>query len=129
MKQLSLKFDHVHIYVQDVDKAANWFVDMFDVEIIKSSVRTTADLGGMQLFFQQAEKLDDMISVPAAKRLGYNHIGLAVIDIDQLAATLKSRGARFTIEPVTVRQGVRMFFVEGPDGLLVECLERNERYV
>ena len=129
MHQSVLKFDHLHVYVQDVDRAANWFVNMFDVEITKTSVRTTANLGGIQIFFQQADKIEDFAGIPAAKRLGFNHIGLAVVDIDQFAASLKLRGARFTIKPVTARQGVRMFFVEGPDGLLVECLERNDKYV
>ena len=49
--------------------------------------------------------------------------------IDAVAAELKDKGAEFTMEPRTVRPGVRVCFLRGPQGISVELLERNEKFV
>ena len=49
--------------------------------------------------------------------------------IDAVAAELKGMGAEFTMEPRTVRPGLRVCFLRGPQGVSVELLERDEKYV
>jgi hypothetical protein len=52
-----------------------------------------------------------------------DHFGFAVADVDASAAALAAAGVKFAIQPRTV--GVlRMAFVEGPDQLRVETVQR-----
>jgi len=44
--------------------------------------------------------------------------------IDAIAAELKAKGVEFTKEPTTVRPGVRVCFIRGPQGISIELLER-----
>jgi catechol 2,3-dioxygenase-like lactoylglutathione lyase family enzyme len=38
---------------------------------------------------------------------------------------LKAKGAEFTVEPKTIRPGVRIAFVRGPQNVLIEILDRD----
>ena len=45
--------------------------------------------------------------------------------IDAIAADLKAKGVEFTREPTTIRPGVRVCFIRGPEGVSIELLDRN----
>ena len=62
---------------------------------------------------------------PHAPHLGLEHIGLAVQDIDAVVAALKAKGVVFTMEPTTIRPGVRIAFLRGPEDVSIELLERS----
>ena len=42
-----------------------------------------------------------------------------------IVAELKTKGAEFTKEPTTVRPGVRIAFIRGPEGVSIELLDRK----
>jgi predicted enzyme related to lactoylglutathione lyase len=46
-----------------------------------------------------------------------------VKEIDAVVAELKAKGAQFTMEPTTIRPGVRIAFLRGPEGVAIELLE------
>ena len=71
--------------------------------------------------------------------LGYVRKGdtLLVSKLDRLArstvdlyivAQLQAKGVEFTKEPTTIRPGVRICFIRGPQGISVELLERDKKY-
>ena len=49
----------------------------------------------------------------------------AVTGIDQVVAELKAKGAEFTMEPTSIRPGIRICFVRGPENVAIELLERS----
>ena len=51
-----------------------------------------------------------------------------VKDIDAVAAEIKAKGVAFTKEPTTIRPGVRICFIRGPQGISIELLERDPKY-
>ena len=59
---------------------------------------------------------------------GLDHFGLTVKDIDAVAAEIKAKGVEFTKEPTTIRPGVRICFIRGPQGISIELLERDKKY-
>jgi lactoylglutathione lyase len=40
-------------------------------------------------------------------------------------AELKKKGAEFTMEPTTIRPGVRIAFIRGPQNVHIELVDRN----
>jgi len=67
---------------------------------------------------------DGTNAAPAIPYRGLDHFGLAVSGIDTVAADLKAKGAQFTMEPTTIRPGIRICFLRAPEGVSVELLER-----
>jgi catechol 2,3-dioxygenase-like lactoylglutathione lyase family enzyme len=59
---------------------------------------------------------------------GLDHFGLTVKDLDAVAAEIKAKGVEFTKEPTTIRPGVRICFIRGPQGISIELLERDKKY-
>ena len=62
---------------------------------------------------------------PVTPYQGLDHFGLTVTGIDAIAADLKAKGVEFTREPTTVRPGVRVCFIRGPQGVSIELLDRT----
>jgi lactoylglutathione lyase len=48
-----------------------------------------------------------------------------VENLDAAAAELKGKGAHFTVEPVTFTPGTKIAFVQAPQGVLVELIQRD----
>ena len=72
---------------------------------------------------------DGVHSTPVTPHQGLDHFGLAVKDIDAVAAEIKAKGVEFTKEPTTTRPGVRICFIGGTAWISVELLERDKKYV
>jgi catechol 2,3-dioxygenase-like lactoylglutathione lyase family enzyme len=68
---------------------------------------------------------DRVNAAPTTPYRGLDHFGLAVTGIDAIAADLKAKGVEFTREPTTIRPGVRVCFIRGPEGVSIELLDRN----
>jgi lactoylglutathione lyase len=59
---------------------------------------------------------------------GFGHIALAVDDLDETLAQLKTQGIGPEREPYRVREGgSRICFVQDPDGYRVELIDRSGR--
>jgi hypothetical protein len=56
---------------------------------------------------------------------GLDHFGFAIDDMDVVAEELKSKGVKFVVEPMQVRPGLRIAYVEAPDKVRIELSERK----
>ena len=77
----------------------------------------------------QVKQGDGTNPTPAIPYAGFEHFGLGVRDLDKVAAELKAKGVEFTREPVTPRPGIRICFIRSPQGISIELLERDAKYV
>ena len=123
-------YDHVHLRSPDPDATAAYYERMFGAEIIKSVMsnglpRTDMKLGGVMFFIAQVPADAPLSQKPKGSFVGLDHMGLRVRDIDAVVAELKAKGAEFTVEPKTIRPGVRIAFMKGPQNVLIELLDRD----
>ena len=128
-KMSRFTYEHIHLRSPDPEATAQYYANMFDAEIIRSkqadgSPRIDLDLGGQKVFIALAQP-DKTNAAPQAPYFGLEHIGLTVTDIDGITAELKGKGADFTMQPTTVRPGVRIAFLRGPEGVLVVLIQRG----
>jgi lactoylglutathione lyase len=121
-------WDHVHLRSPDPEATAQWFERVLGAEVIRSmqqgKPRIDLKLGGANIFIAPVEAGDGVNAVPRTPYQGLDHFGLTVSGIDAVAAELKGKGVEFTKEPTTVRPGVRVCFIRGPQGISIELLER-----
>lgn len=123
-----LTWDHVHIRTPDPEATAAWFAETLGAEIVRTPVRLDVKLGGANIFLAPVTAGDGVNPPPSTPYQGLDHFGLSVKDIDEVAAQLKAKGVEFTKEPQTIRSGVRICFIRGPQGISIELLERDPKY-
>jgi lactoylglutathione lyase len=123
------RYDHVHLRSPDPEETARYYERMFGARIIRSRQsdgreRIDLDLGGMSVFIARVDP-DKVGPPPQPPFQGLEHLGLAVSGIDAAAAELKKKGAEFTMEPTTIRPGVRIAFIRGPQNVHIELVDRT----
>jgi catechol 2,3-dioxygenase-like lactoylglutathione lyase family enzyme len=126
----SYRYDHMHLRSRDVKTTAAYYHQMFDAEIVESiqsdgRPRTDLDLNGLTIFIAPVAPEAAVPPAPAEPYVGLDHFGLRVEDMDEAVAELKRRGASFTMEPRTIRPGVKIAFIQAPDNVRIELLERR----
>jgi lactoylglutathione lyase len=122
-------FDHIHLFSRDPEATAAFYERMFGAEVIRSTQqgkpRIDLKLGGANIFILDVSQDSKAVAGPAHPHQGLDHFGLEVKGIDKICADLKTKGVVFTREPVTIRPGVCIAFLAGPEGVSIELLERT----
>jgi catechol 2,3-dioxygenase-like lactoylglutathione lyase family enzyme len=127
-KMPTVTWDHVHLRSPDPEATAAWLEDILGGEIIRGPGRIDVKLGGANVFIAPVTAGDGVNTPPVTPYQGLDHFGLTVKDIDAVAAEIKAKGVEFTKEPTTIRPGVRICFIRGPQGISIELLERDKKY-
>jgi len=126
---IAYRCDHLHLRSLDAAAAASFYVEAMGAKetarmTVRDRLRVILDLGGLNLFIEDVPA--DTARAPAAMPfVGIEHLGLTVDDLDAALAAHRARGTRIITEAQQVRPGVRMAFLEGPDGVVLELLERR----
>ena len=127
------RWDHIHLRSPDPDATAAWFERILGAQVIRSTVegkpRIDLKLGGADVFIMPVAPGDKVNPPPVTPYRGLDHFGLTVSGIDAVAAEIKAKGVEFTMEPRTNRPGLRICFLRGPQGISIELLERDQKYV
>jgi catechol 2,3-dioxygenase-like lactoylglutathione lyase family enzyme len=122
-------YDHIHLRSPNPEATAKYYERMFGAEVLRTmqqgKPRIDLKLGGVNIFIAPVEPGTGVNPPPTTPYQGLDHFGLSVSNIDAVAADLKAKGAEFTKEPTTVRPGVRICFLRGPEGVSIELLDRN----
>lgn len=126
-------FDHIHLFTSDPEAMASYFESMLGAEVIRSAPggqpRIDLKLGGANIFILDVSGDPKAVTGATHPHRGLDHFGLLVENIDKVCDELKAKGANFTRGPETIRPGTRIAFIEGPEGVSIELLERGPHIV
>lgn len=122
------RIDHLHLRSPDPEAAARFYVSALDAKEtgrvdVGGALRVMLDLGGLMLFIEAVPP--ETPKPPPAPFQGIEHIGLTVPDLDAAIAALAAQGVPLTSGPREVRPGLRIAFIDGPDKVRIELLERS----
>jgi len=128
------RYDHVHLRSSDPDAMGRFFETMFGAEVTRDvyppgtlypgQMRVAMRLGGQKILVAPAHPQDPTGAAPQFPYYGVEHIGLTVDDVDAAVQELRAKGAEIAIGPLTRNPGLRLAFVRGPDGVMVELVQR-----
>jgi catechol 2,3-dioxygenase-like lactoylglutathione lyase family enzyme len=138
------RLDHIGVVVDDLEGAIEFFValglehagegsaegDWVDrivgLEGVRSDiafVKTPDGHGLLELTRYNAPPSEGDAHAPANAR-GIRHLAFAVDDIDAVVSGLRARGTELLGEIVQYEQSFRLCYVRGPEGIIVELVEK-----
>lgn len=125
-----VRFDHVHLLAKDPVQTAQWYADNLNGKIWKSlEVR-----GAPQVYVQfgesyiivRGQRPGEAADGKEGLEWGIDHFGVRIQgDFDTFCARLKQNGVRFSMEPRDFNETTRIAFIDAPDGVSVELLNRK----
>ena len=124
----AILLDHIHLRARDPEAVADYLSRHFDFEIegrmeVRNLPRVVLRVGEVTIFVEGATA--DMPRVPAMPFRGIEHVCVRVPDITAHAARLERAGVTLLAPVSEIRPGVRVAFVEAPDGIMIEMIERS----
>ena len=121
---------HICIAVTDLDRSLAWYQDhlgfdvLFDVDLggpAMTAVTGQEGAAGRMVGGLVGGAVVELLQFALAPRSGYTNLSFRVEDLDAAHAAAGSGGGA-PGDPVDIG-GVRMFFVEDPDGTPIEIIE------
>jgi len=130
-QDISIVFDHVHVISENPQSAASWYADMLGGKIV-ASVETRGAPQYVVAFkgatiIVRGQRPGERMGRRSGLQWGTDHFGFHVSgDFDGFCDELRKKGVIFTVEPVDFSASLRLAFIEAPDGMIVELLQRKE---
>ncbi len=125
---MSIAINHVHIRSSDPHASAAWYEKhfgakkVFDAEVTPGSITIVMQLGGPATLniSSQPKGASQEEAVAELNHLGLEHFGFVVDDLKAMVDRLETAGVHI-IQPFTDVPGtMRLAYIEGPDGVLIE---------
>ncbi|MFB3817631.1 MAG: VOC family protein [Candidatus Methylomirabilales bacterium] len=126
---MAWQYDHNHFKCSDHEKTAAFFKENFGAkEVTRFEVNgmpiITLEIGGLWYNFSPKRPGETVTEGPGA-RYGIYHMGLKTRDLEAEAAKMKARGVKFTQDVKALPGSGKFAFIEGPDGISIELLQRE----
>ena len=126
----TIVFDHVHLISEDPRSAAEWYADKLGGRIIGSAEirgapQVIVAFEGATIIVRGQRTGEEAAGKPGLE-WGTDHFGFSVKgDFDGFCDDLKKNGVTFTLDPVDFTPTVRIAFIEAPDNVSIELLQRK----
>ena len=117
--------NHIHHESKDVPAAAEWYKKLFDAALDEPFERDgatwiRAHVGDVTVTITDRDFSDMELS----RYQGYDHLALSTDDFDGSLVRIEEVGASIWAGPVDAG-GMRLVFVNGPDNVKIELLEKK----
>ncbi len=133
MPNPNITFDHVHLISKDPQRTANWYVDKLGGEIVRDgevrgAPQVYVEIGGGAMLIVRGERPGESTSDKSSLEWGVDHFGVKVKgDFAAFCAGLKAKGVEFSVEPRDFNPTTQLAFINAPDGVSVELLNRKDQ--
>ena len=123
--------NHVHIRSSDPHASASWYTKHFgakiisDREVMRGTITVSMQVGGpvrLNISSQPAGSSGER-AVAELNRLGLEHFGFGVEDLEAELDRLERSGVRIVLPLTVVVGGARLAYIEGPDDVLIELVQ------
>lgn len=127
---MKFTYNHLHFRSEDPDTAAKFYCDNFGA-VIKSErpLSTTKSIqlelnGETLMTISGRAEGENPVPGSTEPRYGLDHFGFEVDDMNAVVARMKANSIYFICDPWTMPSGSTVAFVEAPDHVSVELIQR-----
>jgi len=122
------EFHHIHFRASSFDEVRAFYCDVLEAEdlglvTLAGVEHLRLKLAGQILNFAPDIQGRTTPAVPATERLGVYHIAFTVENLAESCALYESRGAKFAGDVLLPTDGLKVRFIQAPDGMHVELME------
>ena len=109
---------HIHLSSAQPQATLIWYQNIFGGEIVQwKGVLPAINYSNVWLMAAQASE-----SIVPTEGRAMDHLGWASSSLDEFGRNLRFNDVEFTMQPRSFR-GIRISFIEGPDGVRIEVVE------
>ena len=127
---MNFTYNHLHFRSEDPDAAARFYCDNFGAVI--TSERPLSTTKSIQLAMNGQPLMtisgraegEDPVPGSNEPRYGLDHFGFEVDDMESAVVHLRANSVHFICEPWTMPSGSTVAFVEAPDHVSLELIQR-----
>lgn len=130
MGNTGIVFDHVHLISQDPESAGSWYEEKLGGKVVGSgeaggSLSVRVGFEGATIIIR-GQRINEQLTRKPGLQWGTDHFGFNINgDFDAFCNDLKGKGVKFTMDPVDFTPVVRIAFIEAPDNVSIELLQRK----
>lgn len=130
MNDTDIVFDHVHLISKDPQTTATWYAERLGGKVISRSEfrgvpQVIVAFKGATIIIRGQRPGEQAVEKNGI-HWGTDHFGFSLEgDFDGFCEALKKTGVKFTVEPVDFNPNLRIAFIEAPDGVSIELLQRK----
>ena len=128
---MSHTIEHVSIRCRDLEASIKYFQRMFDAEVI---LRRIPGEGRRIIFLRIGDSMLELMEmgpgsepVEPLTHYGFHHFGIKVEDFESVYKDLKAKGANFLREPFEPTPGIKLAFLQEPNGAVIELVQRDSK--
>jgi lactoylglutathione lyase len=131
MPDTSLAFDHVHLVAKDPQATADWYAGKLGGKIVrrldvKGAPQIYVSFGGF-IVIVRGQRPAELAEEKPGLQWGVDHFGVRVKgDFDGFCEALRRKGVTFSLDPTDFNPTTRIAFIDAPDGVSVELLNRKD---
>ena len=128
---MEYQINHVHIRSSNPRESASWYEKHFNAkvlwerEVMPGTVTVSMQVSGpvrLNISSQPAGSSKEK-GVAELNRLGLEHFGFDVLDLEWELERLQNAGVRVVLPLTEVPTGSRLAYIEGPDDVLIELVQ------
>jgi catechol 2,3-dioxygenase-like lactoylglutathione lyase family enzyme len=126
------RINHIHLKASDPRKTADWYVRAFGFKIVSDETRVFGDRfvrcqseDGTPVNISGARANETLGPGDAKAHHGLEHFGFDSDSLEADIARLEGLGARLLEGPIEIPGGPRICFVQAPDDVRVELIQRR----
>ncbi len=123
--------DHIHLKASDVEATARWYCKilgaklLFEGQLSGSKVFYISIHGTTFIIFGLLEGETAPIEPSPHCKYGMDHFCFQVDNVDQAVSELRAKKVKIIKEPTTIRPGLRIACIEGPDKVRIELSQKS----
>ncbi len=132
MPDTGLTFDHVHLVAKNPQATADWYVDKLGGKIarsleVKGAPQIYVSFGSF-IVIVRGQRPAESAKAKSGLQWGVDHFGVRVKgDFDGFCEGLRKQGVTFGLDPTDFNPTTRIAFIDAPDGVSVELLNRKDQ--
>ena len=141
MSESTVVFEHIHIISQDPKSSASWYAEILGGEItgeyeVRGALQISVSFNGVSILIRgqrsgesprNPDKLQHYLDYISHNQWGTDHFGFQVHEkLDDFCDRIRGKGATFSVEPYDFVPGVRIAYLEAPDGVSIELVQAKQ---
>lgn len=123
------RFHHIHLLCSDLEHTIDFFTQILGAKLAArpkfgGADGASLDLAGTTINLRVAGENETVNADAAMPIYGYHHLCVQVEDVDAAYQELTDKNVEFVVTPRNTPDNLRVAFIKGPDGIVIEVLQQ-----